>query len=421
MSKISKIIGTHRPDLAPYEALYKHLHATPELSFQERETAATMRNRLTALFASFPALAAEIHTDIGSHGLAAVVRNGGGPTVLLRADMDGLPVAEQTGLPYASTRTMTALDGAEKPTMHACGHDMHMSALLAAAELLCRASAEWRGTVVLCFQPAEELGKGAQAMVEGGLYDRVPVPDVVVGGHVMFQKAGTIGTRRGLMASAADSYNLTIHGRSGHASQPHRTCDPIVTAAHTITRLQTIAAREVDPQDAAVVSVGYIHAGDAVNIIPAAAQLGLDVRTFSQASRRRVLDAVRRIVDAESAAAGAPRLPELLETRTFPFLVNDVAATLKVEDVFTAHFGADYNPDVPRLGGSEDCGILATAVGKPSVFFTYGGTDPALWERLEKEGGEEAVRAGVPINHSAFFAPVLGALRSLRNIKYKKL
>lgn len=412
MSKISKIITTHRPDLGPYEQLYRHLHAHPELSFQEQETAATMKTQLEAIFARFPDIKTSIHTDIGSHGLAAVLRNGAdSPVVLLRADMDGLPVEELTGLPYASTKRMLAHDGKEKPTMHACGHDMHMSALLAAAETLCAARAEWAGTIVLCFQPAEELGKGAMAMVEGGLYDRVPVPDVVVGGHVMFQKAGTVGTRRGLMASAADSYNLTIHGRSGHASQPHRTCDPILTAAHTITRLQTIAAREVDPQDATVVSVGYIHAGDAVNIIPSTAELGLDVRTFSQATRLRVLESVRRIIDAESSASGAPTPPVLKETRTFPFLVNDEVATAKVEEVFAAHFGEAYDPEVPRLGGSEDCGILATSVGKPSVFFTYGGTDPEVWDKAEREGGEERIREVVPINHSGYFAPVLGALR----------
>lgn len=205
--------------------------------------------------------------------------------------------------------------------------------------------------------------------------------------------------------------SLTIHGRSGHASQPHRTCDPILTAAHTITRLQTIAAREVDPQDATVVSVGYIHAGDAVNIIPSTAELGLDVRTFSQATRLRVLESVRRIIDAESSASGAPTPPVLKETRTFPFLVNDEVATAKVEEVFAAHFGEAYDPEVPRLGGSEDCGILATSVGRPSVFFTYGGTDPEVWDKAEREGGEERIREVVPINHSGYFAPVLGALR----------
>ncbi|OJD33984.1 hippurate hydrolase [Diplodia corticola] len=429
-SRISQIITAHRPALAPYEELYKHLHQTPELSFQERDTAAEMRKQLASIFARHPHLATSIHPDIGgTHGLAATIRNPPSssstssssdspppsPIVLLRADMDGLPVKEATGLPYASTKTMEALGGDVKPVMHACGHDMHMASLLAAVELLCVAKDEWQGTVVVCFQPAEELGKGALAMVEGGLYDVVPVPDVVVGGHVLFQKAGTIGTRRGLVASAADSYNLTIHGRGGHASQPHLTIDPIVTAAHTITRLQTIASREVDPQEAAVVSVGYVRAGDAVNIIPASASLGVDVRTFSPGSRARVLAAVRRIVDAESAAAGGGdgtvSAPELVETRTFPFLVNDEGATARVEEAFEGVFGEGYDREAPRLGGSEDCGVLATSVGRPGVFFTWGGTDPELWDRLEREGGEDGVRMGVPINHSPFFAPVIGALR----------
>lgn len=194
MSEISETINTYRPDLTGYQDLYKHLHQNPELSFQERDTAATIFARLTSLLDAFPSVQSSIHTNIGSYGLAAVLCNqdehGGGPTVLLRADMDALPVEEQTRLEYASKKRMTALDGIEKPVIHACGHDMHVSALIAAAELLLKARETWRGTVILCFQPAEELGKGAQAMIDGGLYDKVPAPDVVVGGHVMSRKAG---------------------------------------------------------------------------------------------------------------------------------------------------------------------------------------------------------------------------------------
>ncbi|KAF9639903.1 Peptidase M20 [Lasiodiplodia theobromae] len=370
MSEISETINTYRPDLTTYEEFYKHLHRNPELSFQERETAATISARLTSLLDAFPSIKTSIHTEIGSYGLAAVLHNqdshGSSPTVLLRADMDALPVEEQTRLEYASN----------KP-------------LIAAAELLLKARERWRGTVVLCFQPAEELGKGAQAMIDGGLYEKVPIPDVLIGGHVMSRKAGTIGTRRGLLASAADSYTLKIHGRSGHASQPHRTCDPIVTAAHTIVRLQSIAAREVDPEEGAVVSVGYIHAGNAVNVIPDTAHVGIDVRTFSPDTRAHVLGALRRIVNAESAAAGAPP-PELVEERAYPFLVNDEMATRKVEDVFSAHFGDAYDAHAKGLGGSEDFGVLATAVGRPSVYFMYGATDQRLWERLENEGELQA-------------------------------
>lgn len=196
MSEISETINTYRPDLTSYEEFYKHLHRNPELSFQERETAATISARLTSLLDAFPSIKTSIHTEIGSYGLAAVLHNqdphGSSPTVLIRADMDALPVEEQTRLEYASNKRMIALDGVEKPVMHACGHDMHVSALIAAAELLLKARERWRGTVVLCFQPAEELGKGAQAMIDGGLYKKVPIPDVLIGGHVMSRKAGKI-------------------------------------------------------------------------------------------------------------------------------------------------------------------------------------------------------------------------------------
>ncbi|KAF2090169.1 metal-dependent amidase/aminoacylase/carboxypeptidase [Saccharata proteae CBS 121410] len=401
MSKISQLIQAYRPDLAAYEALYKHLHQNPELSFQEKDTAAEIKQRLEKL----PEY--KVHTDIGGHGLAAVLENGAGKTILLRADIDGLPVEEKTGLPYASKKKMINTEGVEKPTMHACGHDMHITSLLAAAELLVKAKEEWSGTLLLVFQPAEEMGKGAQAMVDDGLYKKVPIPDIAVGGHVMPYRSGVIGTRRGLMASSADSYNLTLYGRSGHASQPHVTIDPVVMAANTIQRLQTIVSREVDPLDSACVSVAYVRAGDAVNIIPERADLGLDVRAYKPATRARVLDSVTRIVNAESAASGSPRAPRLTETRSFPFLVNDDAATAAIEDSFEAHFGAGpraYTADMPRLGGSEDCGILATAVDRPIVFFTYGGVDPEVWDKAEEE---EKLGERIPINHSAYFAPVI--------------
>jgi amidohydrolase len=294
---------------------------------------------------------------------------------------------------------------------------MHITALLAAANLLTKARDYWSGTLILCFQPAEELGAGAQAMVDDGLYLKVPVPDVVLGGHVAPLRSGYIGTRRGLMASAADSFQLTIYGRGGHASQPHRLRDPILTAAHTITRLQAIVARETDPSDPAVVTVSAIHAGDAENVIPTQADLKLNIRTFNPDTRTRVLASVKRIADAEALAGDAPKPPELKPTSSFPFLMNDDGVTMKLEASFAAHFrssGQTYDPNTKKLGGSEDFGTLATAVNRPANYWRFGGVDPAIWDKAEEEGKLE----GLPINHSPYFAPVIQPTLSVATDAY---
>jgi amidohydrolase len=246
MPTISELATSYRPSLTKYEHLYKHFHANPELSNQEEATAARCVSELQTISPDF-----DIKPNIGGHGIAAILFNGPGSTVLLRADFDALPIEERTGLPYASKIRMHDADGVEKPVMHACGHDMHISCLLGAAETLVAAREKWSGTLVFVFQPAEERGTGAQAMIDDGLYDSerhgVPVPDVVLGAHVMPHRAGVIGTRRGLLMSAADSMRITLHGRGGHASMPHRLVDPVVMAASTVMRLQTIVSREVDP------------------------------------------------------------------------------------------------------------------------------------------------------------------------------
>ncbi|KIW03925.1 uncharacterized protein PV09_04766 [Verruconis gallopava] len=398
MASISSLVASHRPSLDPYIELYKHFHRNPELSYQEHETAAKIIELLKEL-GSF-----EIFPNI-STGLAAVCKNGPGKTVLLRADIDALPVQEKTGLEYASTKKMKNLEGAEKSVMHACGHDMHITSLLAAAKLLTSCRDAWSGTLILCFQPAEERGSGARAMVAAGLYTKyVPVPDVVLGGHVMPFRTGTIGTRRGMMASAADSYAVTMYGRGAHGSQPHRSVDPVVMAAHTVVRLQTIPSRETDPSDLSVVTVGAINAGDAENIIPETAELKLDTRSISPVTRERVLASLTRIVNAEAQASNAPRPPTITKTREFPFLHNDDDATAAIESSFATHFGDAYDANAPRLGGSEDFGELATAVNKPAVFWAYGGIDPALWDKAEKAG---TLTEDIPVNHSPYFAPTV--------------
>ncbi|KAI9813514.1 MAG: hypothetical protein M1832_006312 [Thelocarpon impressellum] len=396
----SAVVEQFRVDLRPYEQLYRDLHAQPELSLQEARTAATVAEHLRRL--AIPDL--DLHVGIGGHGVAAVLRNGPGRTVLLRADMDALPVRELTGLAYASEASAADDDGVTRPVMHACGHDMHVACLLAAAATLAGAAERWRGTVIALFQPNEERAGGARAMVDDGLYTRVPVPDVVLGQHVMPFRAGAVGTRRGLMASAADSFRVTLFGRGGHASQPHRTVDPVVMAAHVVVRLQGIVAREVPPEEGAVVTVGSIQAGLTENVIAEEAVLRVNVRSYSEPTRARVLAAVERVVRAESAASNAPREPVIEPTSRFPFTVNDDGVTGALEAVFGAHFGADYSDKAAMLGGSDDFAALATARGVPYCYWTFGGTDAAVWDEAERAG---RLAEDVPINHSPLFAPAV--------------
>lgn len=279
------------------EELYRDLHAHPELSHEERRTAGLVAARLGEL-------GFEVHEGVGGTGVVGLLRNGDGPSVLLRADMDALPVREETGLPYASTAT--AADGT--PVMHACGHDVHVACLLGAAELMSRARDGWSGTLVALFQPAEEAADGARGMVEDGLASIVGPVDVAMAQHVLAFPAGTVGTRSGPVLSAADSLRITVHGRGAHGSMPQAAVDPVVLAAMIVVRLQTVVAREVAPGDTAVVTVGSIQAGTKSNVIPDRAVLQLNVRTYDQSVRETVIGAIERIVRAECAASGSPRV-----------------------------------------------------------------------------------------------------------------
>jgi amidohydrolase len=385
-------------DLVPYEELYKHFHSHPELSLQERETAATAASHLRKLNAGF-----EIHTDIGGHGLAGVLRNGEGKTVLLRADMDALPVEEDTGLSYASKATMRDSDGVVKPVMHACGHDMHVTCLLAAAEQLSRIKFAWSGTLIVVFQPNEERAGGAQAMIDDGLYSKIPIPDIVLGQHVMADRAGHVGSKLGTIMAAADSFKITIYGRGGHGSMPHRTIDPVVMAANIVIRLQTIVSREVNPSDMAVVTVGALQAGQTENIINDKAEIKVNVRTINTETRERVLKAIKRIVKAECEASNSPKEPLIENTSTFPMTVNNKEITDQLAASFADVFPS-FDADAPRVNASEDFSILGTAVDRPTSFWFFGGVDPEKWDEKEKEG---RLVEDIPVNHSPFFAPVV--------------
>jgi hippurate hydrolase len=368
--------------------LYRELHAHPELSMQEHATAALLEQRLAALGIE--------NFRCGGTGVVGVLRNGDGPTVAFRADTDGLPLAEDTGLDYASTATGRLEDGTEVPVMHGCGHDTHMAALLTAAEMLAGAREAWAGTVVLVFQPGEETAAGARAMLEDGLWERAPLPEVVLGQHVMPSRAGTVSWSAGDAMAMADSWRVTVHGKGAHASQPQDATDPIVLGAHMITRIQTIVSREIDARRAAVVTVATFHGGLKENIIPASAEFTLNVRTFDPAVRDHVLGALRRIIAAEAAASGAPE-PTIEELSTFPRNYNDPGATAALVERFREVLGEDSVVEIEPVMGSEDFGALGAAIGVPSVFWMFGGHDGAV---LEGEGP-------VPVNHSPFFAPAI--------------
>ena len=383
------------PDL---ELLYRDLHEHPELSFQEERTASVLAARLAAA-------GLEVTTGVGKTGVVGVLRNGEGPTVLLRADMDALPVREIEKVPYRSVVAGVDPDGISTPVMHACGHDTHMTALIGAVEQLVANRHAWSGTVLAVLQPAEEIGSGAQAMLDDGFLERFPRFDVALGQHITSAPSTHLYLCPGVFMAAADSLRVTVYGRGGHGSAPHTTVDPVVLAASIVMRLQTIVAREVSPNDVAVVTVAAIHAGRKENVIPAEAELKLNVRTFDPAVRERVLAAITRIVNAEAEAAGAPRPPEISPINGFPLLRNDVAATDRIRTAFTDAFGAGSVHGTTPKTGSEDFGLFAEVAGVPSVFWNFGGFDPALYPDGPARPHTALATGLAPGGHSPEFVP----------------
>ncbi|HLS78010.1 MAG TPA: amidohydrolase [Nocardia sp.] len=386
--------GTLDPTLVD---LYRDLHSHPELGFQEHRTAGLVAERLRGL-------GFEVTTGVAETGVVGVLRNGAGPTALLRADMDALPVREDTGLPYASTVTATDQHGATVPVAHACGHDLHITCLLGAAAILAGDRSAWSGTLLLVFQPAEELGAGAQAMVDAGLFDRFPKPDVVLGQHVAPLPAGKIAGHPGPSYAGSDSLLVRLTGRGAHGSMPEAAVDPIVLAAATVLRLQTIVSREIPSTATAVLTVGSIHAGQAANVIPGSAEIQLNIRSYDAAVRRRILDSVARIVRGEAVTAGAPQEPVITEIERFPVVVNDSGALGRSLDAIASWLGADNILDPGAGAGSEDVGILATGSGAPLSYWLLGGADPALFTTGDMS---DPALLEIPSNHSPHYAPVL--------------
>ena len=379
------------------EAVYTDLHRHPELSFQETRTAGVVARELAELGIDF-------EEGIGKTGVIGTIRNGEGPVVWLRADMDALPVKELTGLPYASTARGTDPAGTDVPVMHACGHDLHVTCLLGALERLLQTKDEWSGTIVAVFQPAEEYGAGSQAMIADGALERFPKPDIVLGQHVTPLPAGTIGVRSGTQMAASDGLTVTLLGRGGHGSRPHSTIDPVVMAAATVMRLQTIVSREVDPRDVAVVTVGSIHAGLKNNIIPAEAKLELSLRYPDEDARVRVLAKVERVVRAEAQASGADEEPVIEIDHSLPPTINDVHATAQLTLAFDRAFGEGTVVDPGMFTGSEDVSWFARESGAPLVFWFWGGIDQ---QKYADAKGADTIERDIPTNHSPYFAPVI--------------
>lgn len=366
--------------------LYRQLHQQPELSMQEHQTAQRIETELARLSG------VEVQR-IGGTGVVAILRNGTGPTVLARADIDALPLDEQTGLDYSSQ-----VAGA----MHACGHDMHVATLLGAVELLSTNTDAWSGTYIGLFQPAEETAEGAQAMLDDGLVDKIPAPDVALSQHVMPTEVGTIGTSAGPVLSAGDSLKITVYGRGAHGSMPHNSVDPVVLASSIVMRLQTIVSRETQPGQFAVVTVGALNAGSKSNIIADRAELLLNLRTYDEDIRKNVMAAIERIVRGECEAAGSPKEPEFEYYDQFPLTNNDPEVNATVTQALTEFFGADAVYETHPYTASEDFSRIPNAFGIPYTYWFIGSVASEKYRKAVEAG---TVAQDIPANHSPFFAP----------------
>lgn len=385
-----------RRQLSDWVSFYKDLHANPELSLQEAKSAARIAKRLEVSGYS-------VATGVGGHGVVGVLRNGPGPTVLIRGDMDALPVTEETGLQYASKVTVIGTDGREVGVMHACGHDIHQTCLVGTAELLAQMRTDWSGTLLILAQPAEEIGKGAKMMIDDGLFERFPRPDYCLGLHVSGDlPAGDIGYTTGWALANVDSVDITIHGRGGHGSRPNETIDPVVTAAHVIVALQTIVARRVDPIEPGVITVGSVHSGSKHNIISNEARMQLTVRSYTEETRRILLDGIREVTVHTCRAMGCTKEPDIVyrDDEYTPATYNDPALTEAAADIMGRILGPEHVIVVkPRMGG-EDFGRYPQVLGVPGCMFWLGSVERNRFEASRQPDGPR-----LPPLHSSKFAP----------------
>lgn len=377
------------------DALYIDLHRNPELSLHEEKTAAKLASRLRAL-------GYEVTEHVGGHGIVGVLKNGSGPTLWVRTDMDALPLKEQTGLAYAST-AMTKNDAGETVgVMHACGHDIHMVSWLGAASLLAKSKDRWHGTLVFIGQPAEEVLQGAQAMIKDRVLERFPKPDFVLGIHdTNLLPAGQVGIVSGPASAASNAVDITFYGKGGHGASPHRTIDPLLIAARTVVTLQTIVSREVNPFDPAVVTVGTFHGGTKRNIIADDAKLELTVRSYKPEVQKQLLAAIDRIAKAEAAAARAPREPAVvvIEQEASEVVVNDPALAARLTTSLRRGLGDSNVVVIEPTTGSEDFGVFGRVANVPSIQLRLGAVEPGEFAKSKAAGKQ------VPGPHSALFAP----------------
>ncbi|KAK5116335.1 hypothetical protein LTR85_009307 [Meristemomyces frigidus] len=390
-----QIVSKHRPQLEPFIEAYKTMHQLPELSRQESKTA-----NLTAKHLANKGF--EIIQGIRGFSTVGILRNGPGKKVLLRADMDALPILEATSLPYASERCMIdVVDGQEKPVMHACGHDMHTACLMAAASCLAAAREHWSGTLICLFQPDEEVGAGARSMIADGLYDKIPRPDLLLAQHVFPLRAGVVSLLHGPVFSALDEFRVRVFGKGGHAPRPEACVDPVVLAAHIIVRLQSVVSREVPPRSVAMITCGSIHGGSASNVIADHVEFTLSIRSYEPSVRSRVLNAIMRTIKSECEISGSPKTPEIERTDEAPPVINDETLTRDVRHSFEASFRSDVQAMTPTLA-SEDFPYLACG-DMPYVYWTIGCIEPSKWDGAEAEGTVDEL----PGLHSAGFAPCI--------------
>ncbi|QIK79934.1 amidohydrolase [Sphingomonas piscis] len=385
-------------DLPRLMSLYRDLHAHPELSMQEHRTAAK-------LAAEARTLGFDVTEKVGGTGVVAVMKNGAGPVLLIRADMDALPLEEQTGLPFASKARAVAHSGVESGVMHACGHDTHMAGWIGTARRLAAAKEQWSGTLVMILQPGEETGEGARAMLDDGLYTRFPKPQYALAFHdAATLPAGVIGITPGYALANVDSVDILVHGVGGHGAYPHTTRDPIVLAARIVLTLQTLVSRENDPANPAVVTVGSFHAGTKHNIISDEARLQLTVRSYTPEVRQMLLEGVKRIARGEAIAAGMPddKMPEVTwrDNEYTPAAFNTEKFSSRALSLFGQHFGAEWVTKTPAVMGGEDFSRYRLADPSiESLIFWVGGTPRKQWDAA----GGNAQK--LPSLHSPFWAP----------------
>ncbi|CRL25919.1 Peptidase M20 [Penicillium camemberti] len=397
--KWRRIFEESFPSLDKYASVYKDLHQHPELPCQESRTAAVVAGHLEAL-------GYQVQRNIGGHGVVGLLNNGPGKTVLLRSELDALPIEEDTGLPYWSKVEQVDMDGYTKRVMHACGHDMHMASLLGAADLLWKVRNAWSGTLICVFQPNEERLLGAQAMIDDGLFEKIPLPDILLGQHAVPTRAGTIGTRPGRVLGFLDSLAVRVYGKGTHSSTPELGIDPILMASCIISRLQTVVAREIDFKEPCVVTCGYLHGGTDASIIPEFADFKVDIRSFDKDIQHTAIKAVKRIIEGECHTSRSPKSPRVLTSAHCPPIDNDEGATAKFTRALHIFYGDEAPAKVVEMDldiTADDFVLLGHPPGKnpiPYVYWNYGVTPRDEYDRAQTDG----TLRDLPFNHNPKFA-----------------